>query len=285
MVAATQASIRRLFSVMVAAAIALGLWPSLSAAQPAPPQAPPASLPAVSIVARDGAFEAPASVPAGLVAITFENATARLASASIVRLNPGATVEAVSGALQADDAGTFFELITPAGGVATITPGTSQEVVLTLAEGDHVVFSFTGEGEAPMVHPFRAAGSVADGAVIADGEVIMRDFAFSVPPIRAGRMTLKVVNAGVHPHEMLLGKLAPGHTLWDVFTAEETGTDPVDAGPVELVGGLAAVEAGATAWLTPTLTPGTYAMVCFVPEPSTGKPHAQLGMATEFTVP
>lgn len=30
--------------------------------------------------------------------------------------------------------------------------------------------------------------------------------------------------------------------------------------------------------------PGHYAVVCFVPDPTTGKPHYQMGMVTFFTV-
>jgi hypothetical protein len=70
----------------------------------------------------------------------------------------------------------------------------------------------------------------------ADGEVIMQEFAFTHQPIRAGQMTVKVVNAGDQPHEMLLGKLAPGVRLAEVLAFE---SDPIEAGLLlELSGGL-----------------------------------------------
>jgi hypothetical protein len=92
-----------------------------------------------------------------------------------------------------------------------------------------------------------------------------------------------VVNAGAQPHEMLLGKLAPGVGLQEVLAFEG---DPIEAGLLlELAGGLSTIEAGATAWTTLSLTPGTYGMVCFIPDPASGQPHTALGMATGFTVP
>lgn len=269
---------RRLSAVVaVSAAIALGSWALPVTAQVAPPS-PPApqaeATPTVSIVARGAILEAPDSVPAGLVRIAFQNATADVAGASIYRLKPGATAEAVSAALIAEDEATLFSLTTPSGGVGAIASGGSQEVTLTLTEGDYVLVGFSDE--APLVRPFRVVG------LAAGGEVIMRDFSFSVPTITAGRTTLKVVNVGPQPHEMLLGKLTPGVALREVLDFDG---DPVEAGFVDLAGGLAAVDAGVTAWVTPTFTPGSYAMICFITDPVSGRPHFELGMVTEFTVP
>ena len=266
---------RSLAALAVTVALVPGLWAPPTAAQPTPPsQPPPATIPTVTVVAREATFEAPDTLPPGMVTITFLNATAGSASAQVSRLRPGTTEEALSAALQAEDDAAFYALVTPAGGVGSIGPGRSQEATLILSEGDYILLSFSG-GQ-PVLRPFKVAGPRADG------EVSMREFSFSLPPIGAGQPALKVVNAGTQPHEMLLGKLAPGLTLQDVLAFEG---DPEEAGMVELAGGLTAIEPGATAWVTPTFTPGTYGMVCFVPDPATGKPHFELGMAAEFTVP
>ena len=41
---------------------------------------------------------------------------------------------------------------------------------------------------------------------------------------------------------------------------------------------------GNSAQTTLNLTPGNYALVCFIPDPATGKSHAALGMIQGFTV-
>lgn len=260
---------RRSVPLAMLAAMVLSGWTLPIAAQPA---APP---PLITVVAREASFEAPSTFPAGLVAITVVNEAPGQAEAQISRLKPGTTMEAVSAALQLEDQTAFFALVTPAGGVPSIEAGRSQGVVLTLTEGDYFLLNFFGDQ--PVLHPFRVVGPSADG------EVMLRDFSFSAPTLRTGQMTLKVANLGTQPHEMLLGKLAPGVRLPEVLAFQD---DPIEAGLLlELMGGLSTIEAGATAWTTLSLTPGTYGMVCFIPDPASGKPHAELGMATEFTVP
>jgi hypothetical protein len=243
---------------------------------------PAATIPSVTILARETAFEAPETISAGLVTINFQNATRELAMAQVSRLNPGATMAALTAALEAEDEAAFYALVTPAGGVAAIGGGRSQEVTLSLLAGDYILLNFGGEQ--PIVQSFRAVtlGATAQDGPRADSEVLMRDFSFSVPAIQAGPLTLQVPNVGAQPHEMQLGKLAPGVTMREVLAFED---DPVDAGLVEVWGGLAPIEAGATAWVRLDFTPGTYGMICFVPDPATGKPHFELGMVSEFTVP
>jgi hypothetical protein len=48
--------------------------------------------------------------------------------------------------------------------------------------------------------------------------------------------------------------------------------------------GIRACSLGGTMWATVTLQPGDYTLVCFLPDPKTGKPHVKLGMRKTFTV-
>lgn len=41
---------------------------------------------------------------------------------------------------------------------------------------------------------------------------------------------------------------------------------------------------GQTTWNSWDLDPGTYAVICFIIDPATGRPHVMDGMATVFTV-
>jgi uncharacterized cupredoxin-like copper-binding protein len=121
------------------------------------------------------------------------------------------------------------------------------------------------------------------------GTVDLLDFAFGALPsnITAGKTTLAVVNRGKEAHEMavLKPKGIPAAQLLQVLSAPPGSAPPPGPPPFEWAGGYQAIMPGATGWATLDLTPGEYALVCFVPSPvNQGKPHFALGMALPFTV-
>lgn len=100
-------------------------------------------------------------------------------------------------------------------------------------------------------------------------------FAFAPDPA-AGRTQFTMTNAGEERHVMVLLKLAEGFTLDDVLASE--GGDGAEE---EYESDTAA--AGETAVLTADLTPGEWAMICYIPT-ADGTPHFVEGMQREFTV-
>ena len=54
--------------------------------------------------------------------------------------------------------------------------------------------------------------------------------------------------------------------------------------PFDDAGGLGAQNPGGKGYIQTNLTAGNYAFLCFVPDATTGKPHAALGMVRAFTV-
>ena len=54
--------------------------------------------------------------------------------------------------------------------------------------------------------------------------------------------------------------------------------------PFTSVGGVQALDVGATGWFVADLAPGTYAIVCYIPDVVSGTPHYALGMVQELTV-
>jgi len=66
------------------------------------------------------------------------------------------------------------------------------------------------------------------------------------------------------------------------FMASPTNEDA--APPFEAAGGTAALGAGQTGWMDLNLPAGDYVTLCFVPDPATGKAHAEMGMMTPFSV-
>jgi hypothetical protein len=105
----------------------------------------------------------------------------------------------------------------------------------------------------------------------------MKDFTQMPPQIKAGRFT-----EGGHPSASRDGpyKLA-GKTLDDVRAFMQSPSGPP---PFEDAGGMQALDAGKTGWLTLDLEPGTYVALCFVPDPASGTAHMDMGMIVPFSV-
>lgn len=124
------------------------------------------------------------------------------------------------------------------------------------------------EQDPSVTEPDESAAQVA---------VTATDYAFALDPApAAGRTQFTMTNAGEERHVMLLFKVADGFTLDDVLASE--GDEGVD---VEFDSDSAA--AGEEAILTVDLTPGEWAMVCYIPT-AEGTPHYEEGMQAAFTI-
>jgi hypothetical protein len=104
----------------------------------------------------------------------------------------------------------------------------------------------------------------------------------------AGDVTFRMTNGAQQGHELLLFPLAPDADPAEVLTTLTSATDDevqaafetLAAGPP---GGMQVGPGGAVA-ATAELQPGSYAVVCFLPDDATGKGHRQLGMASVIEV-
>jgi uncharacterized cupredoxin-like copper-binding protein len=106
-------------------------------------------------------------------------------------------------------------------------------------------------------------------------DVIATDYAYEFAAPAAGRTSFVMANQGQERHVMLLFKTPEGQTTQQVLEAEGEGLEE------EYESGTAA--AGEEAVVTADLTPGDWAMICYIPDPE-GTPHFELGMLEEFTV-
>jgi len=136
-----------------------------------------------------------------------------------------------------------------------------------------------------MFKPFAVQEPDARAADPADdGTVGMQDFSFSLPTIKKGPNTLKLQNDGPQPHEFNVVKLAEGITVADVLAAFASDTPPSGPPPFASAGGFQAIDMGRTGWAKLDLVPGNYLVICGVPDPETGKSHAELGMIAGFSI-
>lgn len=275
--------VRALPVAALAGIVAVGAGPLAAAARLTTASAPAAAAQAaasITITARDYSFDAPDAVPAGPVAFTLRNEGQEEHHAQFVRLNDGVTLEQFGAALRQGPPAAF-PLVTFRGGPSATKPGQSSfEVILDLEPGTYMMLCFI---ESPDGVPHLAKGMVRPFVVSPPPTVVMRDFAFDTPEIHAGVQTLRVVNRGPQPHEMAIARVPDDVTPEQIAAALERPEAPPPF-PMESLSGMQALSAGLSGWITVDFAPGTYVLLCFVPDPATGLPHVALGMYAVVTV-
>lgn len=242
----------------------------------------------VTIVGRDHVFEAPEEMPAGLITFAFKNEGAEVHHVQIARLNDGVTFEQFMAAFEQGEAAAM-PLITPVGGPSLTNPGQTARVTLNLEPGAYVLLCLVPDAEGiphlahGMARPLTITGDVAtQPEPQADLTISMADFQYSMPTeVEAGPQTWKVVNDGPQPHELVLHKLASGKTAEDVIAFFHT---PQGQPPFTNAGGMQGLSQGGVGWVQLDLAPGTYVAICYIPDPTSGTRHMDLGMVRTLTV-
>lgn len=270
-------------------------------------EAAPPTIPEIQLSSREFAFNLPDSIAGGLVTIHLMNDGQEDHHAQFIRLNDGVThaqfdsvFEAAMAALPTEGEAAFsplFRIVTLAGGPSIVTAGGRTAVTLDLAAGEYVVACFIASPDGVM-HVAKgmrhrltvtAPPATMPPPPVADGRVDMADFAFAtMPEVHAGPMVLEVTNSGQEPHEMVVVRLEGiglDQLMSMLMQPPAAGEAPAGPPPFTFVGGMQGVAPGARGWARLDLTPGDYALVCFIPSPANeGKPHIALGMARAFTV-
>lgn len=245
--------------------------------------------PVITVRATDFAFEIPATIRAGFVAVDLVNAGAEPHHAQLMRLNEGVTPAQFQEALQKGPEAAL-PLVTLVGGPGVVATRGRQRVSLDLVPGTYVIACFV---ESPDGTPHVAKGMLSiftvtgragrSGQLQSAGDIVLSDFAFAFPKNFTGRGTYRVVNRGAQPHEVGFLRLAPGKTLEEV-KAFFAGQAPAGPPPIIPAGGTQGLHRGLSNYVRLNLAPGTYMAVCFIPDPASGKPHTELGMITTFQV-
>ena len=260
----------------------------------------------VSLSATEYAFNAPDSIPAGWTTFRMANHGNEIHYGHIVRLDSGRTVrdmvDAYAEAIRTS--GPRPKWVTRFGGPGGTTPGDSSSVTQYLEPGSYVWICpvedndgnpHFGKGEFKtfVVH---AAGSVVtdrSGAPDADMVIRLMDYSFALDsPLVTGRHMIRVENAGVEPHDLVMMKLAPGKTMEEL----QRGLNPErarrpdqseDPPPLEslvtLAGGIAVIAPGMESFFEAQFSPGEYVLVCMTTAPD-GRSHIEHGMIRQISV-
>jgi hypothetical protein len=271
-----------------------------------PGQNPAAAPNLVSLSSTEYAFEAPDTIPAGWTTLRLANRGQEIHYGHIVRLDFGKTVpELVDAYAEAiRTSGPRPKWVTRFGGPGGTAPGTSSSVTQYLEPGSYVwICPIEDNSGSPHFSkgefkPFviRAGdGVVADSAARPEATMVIRlmDFSFALDSVPAGRHTVRVENAGVEPHDLVIWKLAPGTTVTDMMTmlnperARRPGQAAEPPLPLESfgtgAGGIAAIAPGMESFFETDLSPGEYMLVCMATAPD-GRSHIEHGMVKQIRI-
>lgn len=146
--------------------------------------------------------------------------------------------------------------------------------------GSPQVFSMLQEGESWVIDGAEFTAGDAGDASAVDLSLTEHAFTFDEAQITDGNIAFNVTNDGAEEHEVIVARVPADLDLEEAVTLDEPpeGFDPI--------GGLFAITPGTetTLLFAEDLSPGRYALVCFV-NAADDRPHAVLGMLADFTVP
>jgi hypothetical protein len=250
------------------------------------PKPAPAKPSVLRIVARDFAYDLPASVPSGPVRIELVNHGQNLHHAQLVRLEQGKTLRDLASFPHDAPPPSWVVMV---GGPGAVGPGDSSAVFETLPPGNYAVLCFIPSADnIPHVAMGMAAGFTVTPsgtrASMPKAETTVRLVDFGFAPsgaFHAGRQIIRVVNDAAQPHEIVIFQLLPGKTPSDLFQWQMTLQGPP---PARLIGGTVGLSQSGEALVDVTLEPGDYVFTCFIPDAKDGKPHFMHGMSLPFTV-
>ena len=248
---------------------------------------PAAKARVVQVTGEDFKFDAPDVIPAGLTEFRFLNKGPALHHMAVLKLTGGKTVNDLVNAL--GQPGPLPSWTKEMGGPNAAAPGEEANATLTLEPGNYAVICFVDIGGPPhfakgMVKPLRVVPSTSPSGPKpkADVTASLFDYGFKLSsPVRAGKRTIRVHNTGPQPHEIQLVQLAPSASLGDFMKWLEKMEGPP---PGKALGGIAGIESGMSQYFTADFAPGSYALICFLPDAKDRKPHFAHGMVQQIEV-
>lgn len=241
----------------------------------------------VTVKAREYAFAAPDTIPAGWTTFHLVNDGTTIHHIQIVRLDSGKTPADADAALRAG--GLPPKWLVELGGPNPPEPKGESRSTVNLAPGAYILLCMIDDPDRTkhftkgMVHPLTVVASTTQSTEpTADATIALADYNFVITgAIKSGHHTIKVVNNGPQHHEVAIIRIAPGKTMKDVaaYFAKPDGPSPVS-----FVGGVAGVIPSVTSYLDIDFVPGNYAMFCVLPDAKDGKRHVEHGMVKEFKI-
>ena len=275
--------------------------PAQSEATAAPEQTDSGELPQIIITARDFAFDMPAEIPSGWVALTLTNEGQVNHHGVVMRLLDGVSVDDALAAMDNPEADqsqfSDLQFFLP-----DTDPGTSNQDTVEMAPGHWVILSVSMDGvaigasEQPV--PDYTLGSIQEFDVTEDSSMASPpepDITLTIGPddfdlpeeIAAGPHTIEVVNdSGADNGYAFIIRTENGATMDDIlasFDALFSGQEMnmADMPVFHTVGGLMAYNLGDHFFTNVDLEPGDYTVISNIK--ANDFPYS--GYSKSFTVP
>jgi len=170
-------------------------------------------------------------------------------------------------------------------------PDQGSEEIMRLAPLTVTAPGAASPGATPGASPAASPVAVEPPAAVTLEMTDDLRYVVTPDPVPAGPRLWKLTNTGVHTaHHVVMTRVPEGVTSERIvaeFASLMGGTPPAGEPLVAqftFVGYAALQSGGQTTWVGFDLEPATYAVVCYIVDPATGRPHVLDGMATVFTV-
>jgi hypothetical protein len=252
--------------------------------------------PAVTIDAADFKYTLPESMPAGWVDVTIANSGKVDHQIAFVKLD-GTTFDEFEQRVFTTNLKDLPPETVFAGGPNNVAPGGEVTASVHLDEGTYGVACFipAEDGKSHAEHGMigevtvtKTEESVETAPVADGGSLDMSEFVFTPSADFNGQGTISMKNDGVQVHEVIIYKINEGKTMknvTDFLLASQSPTPPTGPPPFTADGGVVGVGPQQVNYLKLDLAPGTYALLCFMPDPTKDNtPHALEGMIKEITI-
>lgn len=244
----------------------------------------------VLVRARDFSYVAPDTIPSGPITFRLLNEGPDFHHLELVRLEEGKTAADLMRRLTSGPAPWPSWAVEAGGPMTPNAPGGETSATLDLAPGDYAMICVipAPDGELHivkgMMRPLTVVPSEGPARGMPEVDLVMTldDYSFETDrPITPGTHTIRVVDAAVQAHEVVIVKLAPGKEAGDFLRWVEKREGPA---PGEIVGGATGLARGEDNVITVEFEAGRYALLCFVPDHEDGRPHFLHGMVKEIEI-
>jgi uncharacterized cupredoxin-like copper-binding protein len=241
------------------------------------------------VTAYEYTFQAPDSVPSGVVTVRLVDRGKKGHQLTLGRLDDTSSLDRVMRSLIADKARTGG--IRWVGGIESAIPGESGETTLPLTSGRYVIMcAYDGDhGLAHMSLGMIRSLVVTPGTPVttqslpaAPTTIELSDYHIAISnPLRSGKQLVRIENVGKQRHHLAIGRIVGNATTEEIMKWDgKSQPAPI----ADMSGGAAAMDPGQAAVIEMDLAPGRYELACVLSNAGESKPHYLLGMHQEIAV-
>jgi len=243
---------------------------------------------------KEASIEAPKSIPAGLVKITFKNDGKKPADLQLVRVDGDHGPKDVLKVVSSEEGVPTPPWLHGAGGTGFTPPGKTTTSTQVLEPGKYQVLDLGGQGEDAPTNASKGAttslavtGAKKKGELPStDGKITLKEYSFKAEGLKPGPNKVTIENSGKELHHVVAAPIRPGATPADIQKFIKEEGESKGPPPLEFEKGTntPVLDAGQKQVLQLDLKPGKYELLCFISDRKGGPPHVAKGMVAQVEV-